>query len=750
MKFCFFAAFIIASLASGISLNTYPVCGSENVLTDTILAGGIEYHKIDLAPYPFMVNRVQRAGQPFLPYIVKTFLLSPGTEISGIHGSTEECTVLLRRYRPYSVETELGTGISRMSIPGLISLYESKAVAGGVGNSSSLTEDDGVDAASYLSGSASITVEQNANALLFLESADVDDDQSGPSEGSDDGVMNPGETIELHISAENSGSSIATYVTAEMKVISGSEYLDSILIDQISLPDIPYGEIGTGNSPFIFTISENVESYSTIHFEIEFLYNFNQSWQSPYYCIVFSENYAIPVIDIESSQAPRQAIINMSNLFMVNTGAGTGLDIELTVTGVNPPEPFSCNSISTLGTLEPDGFIEIAEDLYLTVSPLDPSTSPWTSDPDFTDCSYQIQVSGLGGKFQARKVDLEQAVNPGTFPVLSNLNAIETGEDYIDVSWNKTSGTAELEGFYLYYTPRDGSSAPLRLNSLPLSASAAQLTDLEPGTEYDIYVTAVDETGRESVSEHGVFSTKCEIAQGWPVQLDGGTGTGPVIINIDSDPENEIVAVSSFGNLYLIESDGQATVLPPPASLDYDRFVSLDVGDVDNDSENEIIVSCQQNLYNGDAVVLLYDEISTGNWSTSIIGTAGPDETVCGAEAAGTPVLFQADGSATLEVALRTRGNSTALHMWHWNSEHQNWIEPAGFPVALTGDFFAEPIAVDFDGDGYDELLVTQIVDNYSAIHVVDFYSDGFTEYDIQLTELGTSGREYRKTYFCL
>lgn len=183
---------------------------------------------------------------------------------------------------------------------------------------------------------------------------------------------------------------------------------------------------------------------------------------------------------------------------------------------------------------------------------------------------------------------------------------------------------------------------------------------------------------------------------------------------------------------------------PPPSSLNFDRFVSLSVGDVDNDTDNEIVVTCQLDVVDGNAAVLLYDKTSGGIWQRSILDdTIGPDETVCGAEATGSPVILQANDSSTLEIALRTKGNSSSLHLWQWHSGLQDWIEPTGFPISLAGDFFTEPIAVDFDDDGYDELIVSQILNNYSSLHVVDFSSSGFSEFDFQLTDLGTAGRVY-------
>ncbi|MCK5132851.1 MAG: hypothetical protein KAR40_11940, partial [Candidatus Sabulitectum sp.] len=602
---------------------------------------------------------------------------------------------------------------------------------------------DGFDVASYTPGTKTIAVNEASGPLVCMESVEIDDDNTGSSQGSNDGVINPGETIELFVSAENSGSSTANYVSAQLNIVSGGEHIENVSSNQISFPDIPSGTTRTGNSPFVFAINENVESYSSIQFEIEFSYNLNQTWESPYCCSIFSESYSIPLVDIDYSQSSTQVTINMDDFLLVNTGIGAGLDLEMTVGKISPSEPFSCNTITNLGALSPDEYLEIGNQLTLVITPDDPSSSPWRN-PAASGCSFDIQVSSSGGDFAAKGVDFDRVCNPGAFGSLAPPEIIEADDNSVEIYWALGTSTADIIGFYLYFKENGSSSDAVRSTSLPIPVSIGQLTDLEAETDYKIYVQAVDEIGRQSSAVSEVLSTTCEVSDGWPIQLEGGTGTGPVIVNMDSDAEKEIVVASSFGNVYIIGPDGHTECISPPPTLSFDRFVGLSVGDVDNDNDNEIIVSCQKDIVDGEVAVLIYDETDAGIWQRNILDdTIGPNETVCGAAATGTPVILQANDSFTLEIALRTKGSSTALHMWYWNSRLLDWVEPTGFPISLSGDFFTEPIAVDFDDDGYDELIVSQVVNNYSTLHVVDFYSGGFSEYDIRLTELGTSGRVY-------
>lgn len=600
---------------------------------------------------------------------------------------------------------------------------------------------DDTDVASFIPGTATITVTPATGALVCLDSAVIDDDNSGSSQGSDDGVINPGETIELYVTAGNTGNSVATGVLAELNSISGGGYV-SVSTGTTVFQDIPSGETRQCGTPFVFTVADNVESYSSVEFEIEFSYNLTQSWVSPYCCSIFSEAYSIPLVDIGYSQTSTQVTINMDDFLLVNSGVGDGLDLEMTVSSIYPSEPFICNTLSSLGYLSPDECVEIhsPNQLSLVITPSDPLNSPWTTRSSIV-CRFNIEVSSSGGEFTAKTVSFDEVKSPGSFGTIGSLEIVEADESSLELDWNPISGTADIIGYYLYYGKTG--DPQVRSTAIPIPVANGMIAGLESQTDYRVDVRAVDAIGRQSDSDYDDFSTTCSVAEGWPIQLEGGTGTGPVIVDMDGDAEKEIVAVSSFGYVYIIEPDGQMEVIPPPSSLNYDRFVSLAVGDVDNDSDNEIVISCQQDIVDGNAAILLYDEISQGNWSRDVVGTFGPDETVCGAEATGTPVLFQANDSSTLEIAIRTKGNSTSLHMWQWDSGQQDWIEPNGFPISMSGDFFAEPIAVDFDDDGYDELIVTQISNSYSALHVVDFNSNGFSESDIQLTELGSDYMVY-------
>jgi hypothetical protein len=87
----------------------------------------------------------------------------------------------------------------------------------------------------------SVTVVQSE---LFVNISDsvIDDDNSGDSNGNDDGMINPGEAVELRLAVHNHGSVIATGVSAELSTDS----------EQITINDNSeqYGDIPPGSELF--------------------------------------------------------------------------------------------------------------------------------------------------------------------------------------------------------------------------------------------------------------------------------------------------------------------------------------------------------------------------------------------------------------------------------------------------------------------------------------------------------------------
>jgi len=588
----------------------------------------------------------------------------------------------------------------------------------------------------FIPAETSISVFGSSDALVNLEGFTIDDDNLGQSEGNGDGVANPGEIIELDLNVKNLGMSAATHLRAQLTVVSGDVQIDD---DFKAIGYLAGGASLEVQNAFVVSIPDYLDENEPVQMQVGFIYD-GGSWESTcdFTVLVDDIELALHSIDVEYDSIEDITTVEISNILAVNTGIGAAEDVEITLNNFNHSAVFTAD-VSMVGDIAP-GTSSEAPSLFVECE--DPPNEWKNPNEDyFHECMFHIVVTDKWGR-EFRDTISVSDYNPKFRPIESEgLEVVEAGQDYINVEWFG----ACLHGDFYLYEKEEGYSIWNRSNLFPMPVWKYSYSGLEPSTQYDLAVTAVDEYGQESslCEMENPASTVCTVVDGWPIQLQGNPGSGPVSVNMDEDEDEEIVAVSSFGMVYIINRDGSTETIPPPVALDYDRYVSCAVGDVDNDSEEEIVVSYQVNISDGIAGLLIYDRDAFGNWDAVVVDdNIGPVESVCAAMISGTPVLLQANSSPTLEIALRTKGDNS-LYLWELDNENGNWEMYDDFPVDLNC-FFTPPVAVDYDEDGYDELLVTDLVNGKSQIHIVDFTSTGFTESYIDLSVyLGDSARVY-------
>ena len=112
---------------------------------------------------------------------------------------------------------------------------------------------------------------------LFLSTFDIniDDDNSGTSNGNNNGLINPGEEIELGISLKNYGTLTANSVTSTISTSSNITISDSYE---------SYGNILSGTSEFStddfdLTIPYNVLGGTEIDLDVEITSSNRDQWQ---------------------------------------------------------------------------------------------------------------------------------------------------------------------------------------------------------------------------------------------------------------------------------------------------------------------------------------------------------------------------------------------------------------------------------------------------------------------------------------
>jgi len=101
------------------------------------------------------------------------------------------------------------------------------------------------------------------------------DDSSG---GNGDGMLNPGERVELYIIVKNYGSEQANGVWARLTT-DDSEFV-TINVDSIYLDRIPYGGEVTSEVPFEFEVSSACTSFQVLHFTVTTHDNLLHTWEA--------------------------------------------------------------------------------------------------------------------------------------------------------------------------------------------------------------------------------------------------------------------------------------------------------------------------------------------------------------------------------------------------------------------------------------------------------------------------------------
>ncbi len=605
------------------------------------------------------------------------------------------------------------------------------------------TGPDSSTVVSYLPAQKTLDVLPATVPVLSLDSFAVND--------GGDGQANPGETVRLLLTVRNSGGETAGGVSAELQLVSGGQYIQSVPDSTSCFPDLRPDCSMAALDPVVVRIRQDVPSYSVAEFRVTFSCEGSSGtchWDSPLFLAVSSEEYQLTVVDPSADNVSQDAaLVTMENMVLVNSGLGEGRDLFLTVDNVYPEEPFKTDTVFIPG-IGPGRALALEEDLALAVLPRDGNSS-WMMD-GFPRCSFDLVVLSQGGTSVARSVDVSlvsQLQDQGPEPPAS-AGVYETGQNSISLVWEH-QGPGEAAGYYLYI---DDGLRRRRVFPLPVPVCQATIEGLLPGSEYRVEVTTLDAIGRESQPSIISANTPRPALDGWPVQLAGSAGGGAAVADVDLDGLDELVLSTSFGWVYIMERDGSYQMLPPPPGYDYDRFLGCAVGDVDGEPGSEIVVSCQKYLEveGQERVGILLYRRSGGSWSATEIAESQVNQQAASAMVAGTPVLFQADRGRSLEIALRTKGHFGALpqlYVWKMSSSGQWEDYGPEFPLDLLGYFYNSPTAVDFDHDGLEELLVTSIGTEGAgtAIIVADFQPEGSASITTRnLTELDTGGEVAR------
>ncbi len=111
------------------------------------------------------------------------------------------------------------------------------------------------------------TISLNDVGPVVYDSSIVDDDMSGESDGNNDGLVNPGENIELYVTLYNGGTSTATGVTATIST--SDSYVTFLYNTSDDYPDVPGGGTATNSDDFELEVDSTAPCGHMIEFDMD-------------------------------------------------------------------------------------------------------------------------------------------------------------------------------------------------------------------------------------------------------------------------------------------------------------------------------------------------------------------------------------------------------------------------------------------------------------------------------------------------
>lgn len=603
--------------------------------------------------------------------------------------------------------------------------------------------DSSDDISNYIIERTSFSVGANTDPILSIESFDIDD--SGLS--TEDDFLNPGETVYIDLVARNTGGDETSNVTATLTALTSTYPGVTILDNSASITRISEGTSATVNNAFQIELSENFDTSKPIGFTVSFS-SVDGNWSSLVYAYAASGDIHIPVSDLTIDDFSWGSIgISIERMVLYNSGVGDVAGLTVTARNFVPSHSsFSgtrsayFSSIEAQSGAEADGVI----DFSLTNLPVG---SYWLED-DMPGCSFDLVITdAAGNNYTTKAMNMQQwayAINtcPNMDRAPYNFLVNEATSSTADIVWSQyplegaTTLHKELRprGYCVYMK---NTSNDWELVSYYLSpAPEWNFTDLEAMTEYEICATVVDSLGRESIMSYPFeFSTTCPQETGWPRQLYGNIGSGPLVANVDGAAGDEIVAVTDCGNLYVGNSSSDFAY--PVLSESSIWFTGCATADINDDGNVDIVAAGMNDITNGEVNICLIERDAYGDWDITTTYWTNDDWKMH--ENTGVPMIFQADATDELEIAFRTYngwfgGNKTELQVLKHNPttgyiENYFSIDP---PVIGDGNntlVYTPPVLLeDYDSDGNVELALTCHTvsgQNYNipAIAIVDIAS---------------------------
>ncbi len=504
--------------------------------------------------------------------------------------------------------------------------------------------------------------------LIHAPALEVDhvrvDDSVG---GNGDGVVQPGEPVDLYVTWKNFGTGAAVGLTGSLADVTGG----FVFTDSVSVwPDLAAVASGENVTP-LRLVEPDTSGVHTMRLTLTDA--FGRTWTHD--------------IELRAPAPPDSLVFDPSlgpDRLHITWKASPSPDVQAYVVYRAPDAagPFTRVSVDPVRhTVFLDDGLQSTTRYWYRVTAVDASGNESAPSTVWPGSTNPAQVEGW---------PITMAVETVSSPVVGDIDGdqdfeIVQGDDYL-YAWH-ANGVEVRDA--------DGNAQTWGLFSLQGSSfvSPPALAELDsvPGAE----IVAASRDTREIF----VFNAQGQVLPGWPRPVENAIRAGLVTSDVDGDGVPEIIAIDELGVLYVFHADGTELRdgdADPATTGVFRRFGGCTyqygtpaTGDFDGDGLREIVVGTQ-----GDTLfVFNADGTLVPGWPQAL-----------SADVAGSPAVGDVDGDGTLDVVASQwdgwirawRADGTTI----WSQWVRNYIAFAPSPALgdLTGDGFLETVIPASDG----------------------------------------------------
>ena len=286
----------------------------------------------------------------------------------------------------------------------------------------------------------------------------------------------------------------------------------------------------------------------------------------------------------------------------------------------------------------------------------------------------------------------------------------------------------------LYIFKYDGSSFTGWPQTLPEMPGSPAVADIDNDGEFEIVAGTFQGPVVPDPFKMYAWESDGNVISGFPVTLSGVIKSTPAIGDLDGDGSKEIVVISyddtNYDTLYVFNASGNLR-MGFPVGVRYARLSSPALGDIDGDSNLEILVGGWNT--NTEILYGFHQDGSVIQNFPVVLNHPGASGTINTS-----PVICDIDGDTTkVEIVVKTTDYIFAIH--------NDTTTVSGFPYFIddesqSGTSGPSPIVDDFDNDGNVEYVFASIA---GKIHYFDMqfpYNNNFGFWNSYKHDMQNSG----------